>query len=150
MKLAEALQERADLNARIRNLSSRMNANALVQEGEKTAEDPLALLAEMNRCVDRLEELTGRINQTNARTVVEGVSITEYIARRDALHARISVYRSLIAEASSAVQRATRTEIKVKCAVDVPALQKEADAISKDLRTIENTIQRQNWLTELL
>ena len=35
MKLAEALQERADLNIRIQQLRSRLENNALVQEGEQ-------------------------------------------------------------------------------------------------------------------
>ena len=38
MKLAEALQERADLNRNIEQLKSRLNNNVLVQEGEKTAD----------------------------------------------------------------------------------------------------------------
>ena len=44
MKLAEALQERADLNRRIEQLRYRLGNNALMQEGEKPAEDPAALL----------------------------------------------------------------------------------------------------------
>ena len=40
MKLAEALQERADLNRKIAQLKSRLLNNVLVQEGEKTVEDP--------------------------------------------------------------------------------------------------------------
>ena len=76
MKLAQALQERADLNTRIRQLTSRLTNNALVQEGEKPAEDPAKLLKELNECVDRLEELIGRINLTNARTAVDGRSLT--------------------------------------------------------------------------
>ena len=47
MKLAEALQERADLNRRIAQLRSRLESNALVQEGEKPAEDPNELWQEM-------------------------------------------------------------------------------------------------------
>ena len=46
MKVAEALQLRADLNRRIAQLGERLNANALVQEGESTPEDPKALLRE--------------------------------------------------------------------------------------------------------
>ena len=42
MKVAEALQLRADLNRRIAQLGERLNANALVQEGESTPEDPKA------------------------------------------------------------------------------------------------------------
>ena len=49
MKLAEALQERADINKKISQLRSRLSNNLLVQEGEKTAEDPLALLKEMDQ-----------------------------------------------------------------------------------------------------
>ena len=43
MKLAEALIERADLQKRFDQLEERLQNNALVQEGEKPAEDPEAL-----------------------------------------------------------------------------------------------------------
>ena len=65
MKLAEALQERADLNRRIEQLRSRLDSNALVQEGEKPAEEPEQLLRELDGCVERLEELMAKINRTN-------------------------------------------------------------------------------------
>lgn len=45
MKLAEALQERADLQKRIDQLEARIQSSALVQEGETPPEDPLALAA---------------------------------------------------------------------------------------------------------
>lgn len=38
MKLAEALQERADLNRKIQQLQSRLMNNATVQEGEEPPE----------------------------------------------------------------------------------------------------------------
>ena len=150
MKLAQALQERADLNARIRQLNGRLTNNALVQEGEKPAEDPAKLLKELNECVDRLEELIGRINLTNARTTVDGRSLTELIASKDALHTRIASYRSLLEQASRTAARATRSEIKILSTVNVSKLQKDVDEMSKELRTVENTIQESNWLTELL
>ena len=77
MKLAEALQERADLNRRIEQLRDRLENNALVQEGETPAEDPAELLADLDRCVDSLEELIGRINLTNSRTRVGEYTLTE-------------------------------------------------------------------------
>ena len=43
MKLAEALQERADLNIKIEQLKARMMNNALVQEGERPSENPADL-----------------------------------------------------------------------------------------------------------
>ena len=50
MKLAEALQLRADLQKRMEQLASRLYDNATVQEGDAPAEDPAALLAEYEDC----------------------------------------------------------------------------------------------------
>ena len=44
MKLAEALQERADLNKKISDLRGRLNQNSLVQEGETPNENPIVLM----------------------------------------------------------------------------------------------------------
>ena len=51
MKLAEALQERADLQKRIDQLEARIQSSALVQEGETPPEDPLALMEETESCL---------------------------------------------------------------------------------------------------
>ena len=48
MKLAEALQERADLNRKIEELRRRLANVILVQEGEEPAEEPAELLKELN------------------------------------------------------------------------------------------------------
>lgn len=111
MKLAEALQERADLNRRIEQLRYRLNNNVLVQEGEKPLEDPAALLEELESSFTRLEWLIARINLTNCAVKVEGRSLTELIARRDVLSLRAEAYRRLVEEASQNTHRATRTEI---------------------------------------
>lgn len=149
MKLAEALQERSDLSLHISQLRSRLSDNATVQEGEKPAEDPKTLLTELNRCIDQQEQLIAQINLTNSRTVVNGKTLTEWLAKRDSLQLRIEAYHELISNGSRLVQRASRTEIKILSAVDVPALQKKADQLSKELRKVDNTIQETNWLTEL-
>ncbi len=149
MKLAEALQERADLNRRIDQLRMRLVNNALVQEGESPAESPEELLLELDACISRLEELMAKINLTNCKTMVDGRSLTELIAQKDTLTLKISQYRSLIDAASHAVPRAARSEIKIMSAVDVKALQKKTDEMSKQLRLIDNTIQQTNWTTEL-
>ena len=113
MKLAEALQERADLNRRIEQLRYRLSNNVLVQEGEKPLEDPAALLEELESSFTRLEWLIARINLTNCAVKVEGRSLTELIARRDVLSLRAEAYRRLVEEASQNTHRATRTEIKI-------------------------------------
>ena len=150
MKLAEALQERADLNCNIEQLRVRLINNALVQENEKTAEDPKALINELDGCITRLEELMRRINKTNCATVFDGVTITELIAKKDALKIKISVYKDLVANASQTARRARMSEIKILSAVDVKALQKQIDDMSKELRLTDNKIQALNWATELL
>lgn len=150
MKLAEALQERADLNRRIEQLRYRLSNNVLVQEGEKPLEDPAVLLEELESSFTRLEWLIARINLTNCAVKVEGRSLTELIARRDVLSLRAEAYRRLVEEASQNTHRATRTEIKILSAVDVPALQRQADDASRELRLLDNTLQATNWTADLM
>ena len=150
MKLAEALQERADISRRIDQLRYRLSRNATVQEGEKPAEDPNELIQELDGCTARLEELMARINLTNAQTNVEGKTLTELIAKRDALNLKLSVYRSFLSEASNLAGRATRNEIKILSTVNVRKLQKQVDDMSRDLRLTDNALQQANWTVELM
>ena len=149
MKLAEALQERADLNRRIEQLRSRLVSNAVVQDGEKPAEEPEELLRELEADTARLEQLMGQINLANCRTIVAGKTVTELIARKDCLSLKLRCYQELLREASQLARRATRTEIKIFSTVNVKQLQKTVDAMSKELRLLDNKIQETNWKTEL-
>ena len=151
MKIAEALQERADLNKRIEQLRWRLERNATVQEGERPAEDPAELIEELDASLERLEKLTACINLTNAAAKPEGAEdITRLIAKRDALMTKLSVYRDLVSEASNITSRATRSEIKILSTVDVRRLQKKIDDMSRNLRETENRIQSANWTIELV
>ena len=150
MKLAEALQERADLNERIRLLSQRLNSNSIVQEGESPAEEPSELLTELNSSISRMQELICAINRTNCSTVTGGRTITELIAERDCLKKKLECLRSLVYEASQTGRRARNTEIKLVSTVDVKALNSEINELSRQLRLVDNTIQAANWSTELI
>lgn len=150
MKLAEALQERADLNRKIQQLQSRLMNNATVQEGEEPAEDPKALIGELNGSVDRLQWLMTKINLTNCQTIVEGKSLTEWIAERDCLSIKIEKYRNFLNSASNLAGRAAHTEIKVLSAVNVRELQTQLDGLCKQLRVVDNAIQQTNWSTDLI
>lgn len=109
MKLAEALQERADINRNIEQMKNRLNNNVLVQEGEKPAEEPEKLKRELDASVERLAYLISRINLTNCRTEVDGQSLTELIAKKDALSRRSAcIKRSFMPEA----RRPTAQEIQ--------------------------------------
>lgn len=150
MKLAEALQERADLNRKIEQLKVRFNANALVQEGEQPAEDPEQLKAELDEAIDRLEYYIERINITNAVTRIDGKSVTSLIARRDALSLKIEAYREIVRAASQTTTRMRVSEIRIRPSISVREWQKQIDHLSRVLRVIDNTLQENNWKTELI
>ncbi len=150
MKLATALSERADLQRRIAELSERLNNNAKVQDGEKPAEDPNELLAELNKNFERLEELIARINHTNNETKSGDLTLTDLIARRDCLKQKIGIMRSFLNSASEKVSRYTKTEIRILSTVSVSKLQKEVDKLARELRETDETIQGLNWTTDLI
>lgn len=150
MKLASALSERSDIQRRLSELSERLANNAKVQEGDTPAEDPQALLAEMDALIDRLETLIYRINMTNSKVESDGESMTLLLARRDCLKKRIAMLRGFLDCASSKVERYSRTEIAVRSTVDVAELQKQADRASRELRGLDEKIQELNWTIELM
>lgn len=149
MKLAEALQERADLNRNIDQLKNRLINNALVQEGEKTPEDPAKLKKELDESLSRLEYLMARINISNANIHSDQMTLTEMIAAKDMLTLKISTYKDVAYAASQAPKRARNTEIRIKPSIDVADWQKSIDKMSKTLRELDNKLQESNWTTEL-
>ncbi len=150
MKLAEALQERADLNRNIEAIKNRLSNNALVQEGEAPAENPEKLKQELDASISRLAYLIAHINQTNCQTVINGQTLTELIAQKDALSLKLHVYRDVVYAGSQTSYRARNTEIKIKSTFSVPVWQAEVDKMAKELRQLDNKLQECNWSTELL
>lgn len=150
MKLAAALQERADLNKKIADLRSRIQQVILVQEGEEPAEDPAKLIKELEACINRLEYLMVAINRTNSQTVIDGMTLTEIIAKKDAMLLKISAFRDFAHESSRNTQRARNTEIKVLSTLKAKDLQKKVDQCSKELREIDNLLQEKNWTCDLI
>lgn len=150
MKLAEALQERADINHNIEQLKNRLNNNVLVQDGETTVEDPNKLKTELDNSIKRLQYLIARINQTNCETSIDGESITEIIAQKDALSSKINIYKETAFLASQLLYRARNSEIKIRSAISVTDWQSEIDKMSKELRLLDNKLQENNWKTELI
>ena len=150
MKLAEALQERADLRRVIGQLEARIVNNARIAEGTTPTEDPAELIRTLDGAMDRLAALITAINGTNSVTVVDGRSLTEWIAQRDTLTEKIEIYRRLVNEASEVTRRMTHSEIRIVPAVDVPTLNRQTDKMAKELRLMDNRIQAANWTTELI
>ncbi|MBQ8940991.1 MAG: DIP1984 family protein [Firmicutes bacterium] len=150
MKLAEALQERADINRKINELTTRIKQNCLVQEGESPNEAPALLIDELNSCIDRLQYLISSINKTNNTVQVNGRTLTDIIAEKDAANIRLNSYRQFVNEAGNRTQRSRFSEIKIMCAVNVIELQRTADGYAKRVRELDNLLQQANWTTELI
>ena len=150
MKLAEALNQRADLQKRIAQLRERLSNNVKVQEGDEPAEKPEDLFKELEGALKALESLIVRINRTNQETVWEGKTLTEMIAGKDVLSLQLSVLRTALESANVRSDRYSRNEIKFVRTVDVNDLQKKVDDLSRDLRTLDSKLQQANWMTDLL
>lgn len=153
MKLAEALMLRADTQTRIDQLRIRLQRSAVTTEGDTPPESVETLLGELDTAVQELETLIRRINQTNTQTEIEpGMTITDALARRDALRKKRPILESLINHTSNALQqhRALRSELRGVSHVDISSIQKAIDSLSAELRRLDNAIQERNWLTELI
>ena len=150
MKLAEALNQRADLQKRIAQLRERLSNNVKVQEGDQPAEKPEDLFRELEGALEQLKDLIVSINRTNQETVWEGRTLTEMIAGKDVLSLHLSVLRDTLDAANVRSDRYSRNEIKFVRTVDVNELQKKVDDLSRDLRVLDSQLQQANWSTDLL
>ena len=150
MKLAEALILRSDLQKRIEQLRVRLNNNAKVQENDEPSENPEELLNELDNNINQLKILIKQINKTNCVTVSNGQTLADLIAERDTLTLKSNILRGFLNIAGQKVNLYSTTEIKIMSTVDVPALQKELDLLSKKIRETDTELQQANWLTELI
>lgn len=150
MKLAEALNLRADLRIRISQLKGRLCDNAKVQEGELPSEEPEELLKELSNLIKEFEEIVKKINKTNCMTQTPDGSLTELIAKRDAMMLENSIRREFLKEASAKIDRYSNTEIKILSTVDVKIKQQENDLAAKKIRDLDTKIQLYNWTVDLL
>jgi hypothetical protein len=151
VKLAEALILRADYQKRMNELRFRLVRSATVQEGDKPAEDPKELLAEMEQVATELEYLIQNINRTNSVSELgAGGTLTDALATRDLLRAKQDIYRELASTATVTQGRVSRSEIKFQSTVDVAEIQKQADELAVAHRELDTRIQEANWRLELI
>ena len=150
MKLAQALILRSDTQKRIEQLKVRLLSNAKTQENESPSEDPKLLLKELDKLTSELFKLICSINLTNSSVKFDGSSLTEMIAKKDALVLKANVLREFATSASQRVDLYSNSEIKILSTVDVAALQKQVDALSKEIRELEMKLQEANWAVDLV
>jgi hypothetical protein len=151
MKLAEALIARADSQKRIEQLKKRIGFNVKMQEGEKPAEDPNAMLAELDGIMIELTGLIKRINKTNCSVQFdEKRTLADALAERDQLWDKRLILSKVAEEASIRNDRYSRSEVKFISTVDVAAIQKRVDQLSKKFRELDTKIQGLNWTIDLI
>ncbi len=150
MKLAEALNVRADLQKNIERLRHRLEVNAKVQEGETPSENPSELLEELDNSILELEKLIKAINKTNNNTYIENENVVDLIAKRDCLALKLSIMRDLVNSASQKIDRYSSNEIKTLSTINISQKQKEIDKLSKEHRIIDTKLQGLNWITDLM
>ncbi|NBD24253.1 DIP1984 family protein [Paenibacillus glycinis] len=151
MKLAEALVLRADSQKKIAQLKQRLERIVKVQEGETPAEEPQALIAELERTLGEQTEWIRKINKTNALTTFDGaLNISDALAERDRMMQHRRILSDLLEEATIKQDRYSRSEVKYQRTIDVVALQAQVDALSKAYREFDFRIQAMNWATDLI
>ena len=72
------------------------------------------------------------------------------IAKKDTLTLKANVLREFATSASQKVDLYSNSEIKILSTVDVSALQKQVDALSKEIRELEMKLQEANWSVDLV
>lgn len=156
MLLAEALALRADRQKKLKELSARIEDNARGPEGQAADEDPRALIETAFEVAAELATLVERINRTNSGTVADPddrATISDLIARRDHAQRMTQLYRGTAKAGTrggggrSWLSRAA--DAPTAAAVDVPALQRQADDWALRYRDLDVRLQRLNWATEL-
>jgi hypothetical protein len=150
MKLAEALLLRADLQKKVASLQARAQKYALVQEGERPAEDPRAVLGQVEAVANELQRLVFAINRANLRHPIKtGESLTAALARRDGLALRHRALQGVIDACARPPERYGVKEIRWVTTVDIGELQGQVDGLAKELRELNAAIQEAGWQADL-
>jgi hypothetical protein len=151
MKLAEALILRADAMVRVQQMRERLARSARVQEGDTTPENPQELLEETHRTILQWQTLVQQINRTNAQTPFDDArTLTDALAERDALTTEHGMLTGLLAEATQNRHGYNQSNIKYFRAIDVAAVQRQADALARQRRDLDAGIQALNWTVDLV
>lgn len=151
MKLAEALIARADYQKRVEQLKRRISMNLKIQEGEQPAEDPNEMLRELDVIMKELTHLIQRINKTNCSVQFDKTrTLADALTERDQIWDKRLTLSKIAEEASIRNDRYSRTEIKIVSTVDVAAIQKQVDQLSKAFREMDTKIQGLNWSIDLM
>lgn len=151
MKLAEALNARKTLEARLARLEERLDASARVEAGLEPPESPDALYAEVEKTAAAISGMLSRIARTNVETVVEGRILADWIAERDVAQRRFRVLQNVLRAAAPSFDRyGGPGAVRSTATFDVARRHAELDALELRVNALDARIQQANWETELL
>jgi hypothetical protein len=113
---------------------------------------PQELLDETERLISELEGYVRRINRTNlSATLADGeTTLTDALARRDAMTLRYGLLKTLVSTASDRLPRYGRAEIRILPAVEVGPLRRRMDELARQRRELDTAIQEANWAIDLM
>ena len=151
MKLAEALQLRAELQNKSDSLHKRICDNLKVPQGESPLEDPEELLRELLAVNDRLAGLIAGVNKrNNLATLPDGRPLAQALVQRDAIMKKRKLLSSIADSAFAREIRVARiVDVKMTVMLSMRDLHAQIDDLSRQFRELDNAIQSVNWSTEL-
>lgn len=153
MKLAEALIRRKELQTRIKEDMEALEAAVITPQGLGPDEEPNALLRQIELTHLHLEGLVVKINQTNNQArLPEGASLMEAIAHRDVLTKRLDHLKGLLKTVLGRNRREPWQESSSiqTTHLSVESLRLQTNALAKELRELDLSIQTTNWNTDLV
>lgn len=146
MKIAEALLLRSDQKKKMASLRERITRNALVQEGESASENVEDLLSLAVGVMQEHTQTVQSINNANqTKKLADGRLLAMVLADRDALVFQHSLITAAVQATHKDVNRYGQKEIKWLPQINIAAMQKRADDLSKKIRDSNVIIQAANW-----
>ena len=144
MKLAEGLLLRADIQKKLASCRPAPEV-CVVQEGERPAEDPQAILRQVEAVSGSLQRLVFAINQANLHNTIEtgerlprpSPSATASPATPHSSERRRCLHKP--------PERYGVKEIRWVTTVDVAQLQGQVDGLAKQIRELNAAIQEAGW-----
>jgi hypothetical protein len=155
MTLGAALAKRAGHAREIEQNNSRATAAARYQEGSKPPESAAELMERAEKLIRDQANLIARINVTNAATrTSSGKTITEALAKRDALRALHKMYAAVVDEAAGhrhrGFLRGMASELRELPGVDVAAVRVLISALALQIREVDGEIQQAGLTADLI
>lgn len=173
MKVAAALRLKNDYSSQLPSLRTRILYNIITEEGQSSGQDPIPLIASYESLSMKLIKLTTEISIHNTMAIIKypsyydntelshlvgdifseefpnktkyrECSVVEALNEREILKKEIDFFKSILS--GSHITRRTETEIKKVPVLDLKAVQKKIDSMSKFLRILDGKIQEHNWL----